>query len=100
MPCIGNVSVSITCVDCKTFGYSDLRSIVIFNLNVFDKPEDQREFTRFGLARKRTFKNDIFQTIIMVQEEKKNIGHLFDGIAVTYDKLNHLLSLNIDKSWR
>ena len=36
----------------------------------------------------------------MVQEEKKNIGHLFDGIAVTYDKLNHLLSLNIDKSWR
>lgn len=33
-------------------------------------------------------------------EEKKNIGTLFDGIAVTYDKLNHLLSLNIDKWWR
>lgn len=33
-------------------------------------------------------------------EEKKNIGHLFDGIAGTYDTLNHVLSLNIDKWWR
>lgn len=33
-------------------------------------------------------------------EEKKNIGNLFDRIAVTYDTLNHLLSLNIDRSWR
>lgn len=33
-------------------------------------------------------------------EEKKNIGHLFDGIAGTYDQLNHILSLNIDKRWR
>lgn len=33
-------------------------------------------------------------------EEKKNIGHLFDGIAGTYDLLNHILSLNIDKWWR
>lgn len=33
-------------------------------------------------------------------QDKKNIGHLFDGIAGTYDMLNHLLSLNIDKSWR
>ena len=33
-------------------------------------------------------------------EEKKSIGTLFDGIAGTYDMLNHLLSLNIDKSWR
>ena len=33
-------------------------------------------------------------------EEKKNIGHLFDGIAGTYDRLNHILSLNIDKWWR
>lgn len=33
-------------------------------------------------------------------EEKKNIGGLFDRIAVTYDMLNHLLSLNIDRSWR
>lgn len=36
----------------------------------------------------------------MLDERKKNIGHLFDGIAGTYDTLNHLLSLNIDKSWR
>ena len=35
-----------------------------------------------------------------IQEEKKNIGTLFDGIAGTYDFLNHALSLNIDKSWR
>ena len=33
-------------------------------------------------------------------EEKKHIGTLFDGIAQTYDTLNHVLSLNIDKSWR
>lgn len=33
-------------------------------------------------------------------EEKKNIGHLFDGIAGTYDQLNHILSMNIDKIWR
>ena len=32
--------------------------------------------------------------------EKQNIGSLFDRIAGTYDKLNHLLSLNIDKRWR
>ena len=36
----------------------------------------------------------------MLDDRKKNIGHLFDGIAGTYDTLNHLLSLNIDKSWR
>lgn len=33
-------------------------------------------------------------------DEKKNIGQLFDRIAGTYDQFNHLLSLNIDKSWR
>ncbi len=32
--------------------------------------------------------------------KKENIEQLFDNIAPTYDKLNHLLSLNIDKSWR
>lgn len=32
--------------------------------------------------------------------EKQNIGSLFDRIAGTYDKLNHLLSLNIDRRWR
>ena len=34
-----------------------------------------------------------------VSAEKKNIGSLFDRIAGHYDRFNHLLSLNIDKSW-
>ena len=33
-------------------------------------------------------------------DKKKDVGALFDGIAGTYDRFNHLLSLNIDKSWR
>ena len=32
--------------------------------------------------------------------EKEKIRELFDSIAPTYDHLNHLLSLNIDKRWR
>jgi len=32
--------------------------------------------------------------------KKENIKELFDAIAPTYDRLNHLLSLNIDKKWR
>lgn len=32
--------------------------------------------------------------------EKNNIGSLFNRIAGSYDRLNHLLSLNIDKKWR
>lgn len=32
--------------------------------------------------------------------DKSNIGRLFDGIAGRYDFLNHLLTLNIDRSWR
>ena len=35
-----------------------------------------------------------------IGEEKQHIGQLFDRIAGTYDGLNHLLSLNIDKRWR
>lgn len=36
----------------------------------------------------------------MTQDDKKHIGTVFDHIAGTYDTLNHLLSLNIDRSWR
>lgn len=32
--------------------------------------------------------------------KKDNIKRLFDNIAPDYDKLNHILSLNIDKGWR
>lgn len=32
--------------------------------------------------------------------KKEGIRKLFDNIAVDYDRLNHILSLNIDKSWR
>lgn len=32
--------------------------------------------------------------------EKKYVVSMFDSIALTYDRLNHILSLNIDKTWR
>lgn len=32
--------------------------------------------------------------------KKEKIKGLFDSIAPNYDKLNHILSLNIDKTWR
>lgn len=35
-----------------------------------------------------------------IMDEKQHIGSLFDRIAKTYDRLNHGLSLNIDRSWR
>lgn len=35
-----------------------------------------------------------------MEYDKKHIGILFDRIASSYDKLNHLFSMNIDKRWR
>lgn len=32
--------------------------------------------------------------------KKAFVASMFDNIAPTYDKLNHILSLNIDKGWR
>ncbi|MBR6439439.1 MAG: bifunctional demethylmenaquinone methyltransferase/2-methoxy-6-polyprenyl-1,4-benzoquinol methylase UbiE [Bacteroidales bacterium] len=32
--------------------------------------------------------------------ENNHIALMFNDIAPTYDKLNHILSLNVDKSWR
>ncbi|MBR1575987.1 MAG: bifunctional demethylmenaquinone methyltransferase/2-methoxy-6-polyprenyl-1,4-benzoquinol methylase UbiE [Bacteroidales bacterium] len=32
--------------------------------------------------------------------KKEKIGQMFDSIAPEYDRLNHLMSLGIDKSWR
>lgn len=32
--------------------------------------------------------------------KKKAVKHLFDRIAPYYDRLNHLLSLHVDKIWR
>lgn len=33
-------------------------------------------------------------------EKSEQVEAMFDGIAPTYDFLNHLLSLGIDKGWR
>lgn len=35
-----------------------------------------------------------------IEQQRKNIGSLFDRIALHYDELNHILSLNVDKLWR
>ena len=32
--------------------------------------------------------------------KKEKVREMFDGIAPTYDKLNHVLSMNVDKLWR
>ena len=32
--------------------------------------------------------------------DKSHVGEMFDRIAPTYDRLNHLLSFNIDRIWR
>lgn len=34
------------------------------------------------------------------QSKKEQVEEMFDNIAPTYDRLNHILSLNIDKVWR
>ncbi len=35
-----------------------------------------------------------------LNKKKEHIGTMFDDIASNYDRLNHLLSFNIDKYWR
>ena len=32
--------------------------------------------------------------------KKEKIREMFDGIAPSYDRLNHVMSLNVDKAWR
>ena len=32
--------------------------------------------------------------------KKENIQEMFDGIAPSYDRLNHLMSMNVDRLWR
>lgn len=34
------------------------------------------------------------------QSKKEQVEQMFDNIAPTYDKLNHIMSLNIDRVWR
>lgn len=34
------------------------------------------------------------------QSKKEQVEEMFDNIAPTYDRLNHIMSLNIDKIWR
>ena len=35
-----------------------------------------------------------------VQPKTERVKEMFDHIAPTYDRLNHILSLSIDKIWR
>lgn len=35
-----------------------------------------------------------------IMQKKENIRNMFDSIAADYDKLNHLMSFDIDRSWR
>ena len=32
--------------------------------------------------------------------KKEKVRQMFDGIASDYDRLNHIMSLDIDKTWR
>ena len=32
--------------------------------------------------------------------KKEKVREMFDNIAPSYDKLNHVLSMNVDKLWR
>jgi len=41
-----------------------------------------------------------FDPICMLSPKARQIRQMFSSIAPRYDLLNHLLSLNIDKSWR
>ena len=34
------------------------------------------------------------------QTKKEQVEEMFDNIAPTYDRLNHIMSLNIDRIWR
>ena len=34
------------------------------------------------------------------QSKKEQVEQMFDNIAPTYDRLNHVLSFNIDRIWR
>ena len=34
------------------------------------------------------------------QNKKTQVRAMFDNIAPTYDRLNHILSMNIDRLWR
>ncbi|MBQ9963016.1 MAG: class I SAM-dependent methyltransferase, partial [Alistipes sp.] len=35
-----------------------------------------------------------------VKPQTEQVKQMFDDIAPTYDRLNHILSLSIDKLWR
>jgi demethylmenaquinone methyltransferase / 2-methoxy-6-polyprenyl-1,4-benzoquinol methylase len=42
----------------------------------------------------------MLKTVLMKKSERRENSEMFDQIAGSYDFLNHLLSLNIDKEWR
>lgn len=46
------------------------------------------------------YKQESIKPYSQTEEKGQQVARMFDGIAHSYDLLNHFLSLGIDKSWR
>lgn len=76
--------VAALCIRGRNFFMGQIHKLV-------DKTEDKSQ------------KKGIFATMTTTNpssSKKAQIGKMFDNIAPTYDRLNHILSMNIDHLWR